>query len=135
MKLSRPTDFSLRILMHLAREKERVTNRELSRKLSIPAAYLVKLVREMSRHGYLRTIKGKRGGVQPLKNPKEITILEIVELTEGPINLSDCFVDPKYCELDPNCGLKNKIGHIQGEIKKLLNHTSVADLIARKGAR
>ncbi len=129
MKLNRSTDFSLRILLHLAKEGEKVTNNELSRKLKIPPAYLVKLVRVLSQNNYLRTSKGKGGGVEILKNPKHISLLEIVELNEGPIVLSDCFIDKRYCTLDPSCILKGKIGRIQKEIKRLLAETSVADLL------
>lgn len=129
MRVSRTSDFCIRILCYLARNKCKTTNLFISRKLQVPYAYLVKLIRELSRKNYIKTSKGKGGGIEILKDPKQISLYEIIELNEGPIFLSDCFIDSKYCKLDKTCGLRKKIFKLQDVIKTVLMNTSIADIM------
>lgn len=128
MRLSRPTDFSLRILMLLAREGGKITNSELSKKLNIPPAQLVKLVRELAKRKYLRTLQGKGGGVVPLADPKRVNLLEIIELVEGPLVFSECLLDPQFCENDARCKLKKQIAKLQQENRRILKGATIADI-------
>lgn len=132
MKLSRSSDYSARILVQLAKAGEKATNASLAKELRIAPAYLVKLVRELARRRLVRTTKGKGGGVEILQDPKRITLLDVVELNEGPLVLSDCLFDSKYCELSAGCGLKVKIAIAQKELKRILGKTTIADLIGKR---
>ena len=132
MKLSRASDYSVRILVQLAKVRDKATNASLAKELRIAPAYLVKLVRELARRRLVRTIKGKGGGVEILQDPKKITLLDVVELNEGPLVLSDCLFDAKYCDQSASCGLKIKIAVVQRELKRILGKTTIADLIDKR---
>ena len=129
MRVSRTSDFCIRILCYLAKSKEKTTNKFIADHLQIPYAYLVKLIRELSKKHYIRTSKGKGRGIEILMDPSKISVCDIIELNEGPIILSDCFIDPKYCKLNKTCGLRKKIFNLQDDIKKILNETSIADIM------
>lgn len=129
MRVSRTSDFCIRILCYLAVNKDKTTNRFISKQLQIPYAYLVKLIRALSKNKYIKTSKGKGGGIEILKDPKEISVCEIIELNEGPIVMSDCFIDPKYCKLDKTCGLRKKIFKLQSDVVSVLKKTKIADIM------
>src|SRR3989304_1688161 len=119
MKLTRSTDFALRVLLSLARSDRKVTNAELSRALNLSPHHLYKIVQALSRQGYLRTLPGRGGGVVPGRPPEEVSLLEVIELMEGPISLTDCLVKLQDCCLSRSCLLKGKMETAQERLREV----------------
>ncbi|MBS4021021.1 MAG: Rrf2 family transcriptional regulator [Dethiobacter sp.] len=129
MKLARRSDYSLRTLIYLAENKGRITNHELAQVLGISSNHLYKIVQTLSRAGYLRTSAGREGGVELGKSAHEITLLEIIRLVEGPINLSDCFLNADECFLVSKCKLRKKIKEAQNILIGMFSETTIEDLL------
>jgi Rrf2 family protein len=58
---------------------------ELARRREIPVQFLEQLFAALRRGGILRSQRGVKGGYSFAKDPSQITILEIVELLDGPL--------------------------------------------------
>ncbi|MDP2743703.1 MAG: Rrf2 family transcriptional regulator [Dehalococcoidia bacterium] len=133
MKLTRSTDFALRVLLSLAGSDRKVTNGELSRTLNLSPHHLYKIVQVLSRQGYLRTLPGRGGGVVLGRPPEEVSLLEVIELMEGPISLTDCLVNLEGCCLSRNCLLKGKMEMAQERMRDVFRSTTIRDLVGEKG--
>ena len=130
MKIKRVTDYTVRLLMYLASKDVSATSMDLSEKLEIPFNHLSKIVQNLSRRGYLLTRKGKGGGLKLAKNPKNISLAEIVELTEGPMTLNDCLFDHKNCSFSKSCKFRKYLGGVQSTMRKLFSDKTIFDLVA-----
>ena len=135
MKLSRSTDFALRVLLLLASSSPqagKATNSELSRALKLSSPHLYKIVQALSRGGYLRTLPGRGGGVVLGRSPDEVNLLDVIELMEGPISLTDCLVNLQDCCLSRSCLLKGKMETAQERLREVFRSTTIRDLAGQK---
>jgi len=129
MKLTKSTDFAVRIVIYLAKSGESITMPVLSDRLMIPYHNLTKLVQALSRSGIILTKKGKNGGLQLARAADDISIKDIVEIIEGPTMLSECLKHEDLCRLSGICKLKDTFYELQNKIDNLMHDVKIKQLI------
>jgi Rrf2 family nitric oxide-sensitive transcriptional repressor len=129
MKITRASDYAIRLLTHLATREEEGTSGELGKELDIPFNHLAKLVQILARKGYLITRKGKGGGLKLAADPKKIDLAEVIEAIEGPIVLSDCLFHRKSCRFSKNCKFRKCLSGVRSKIYQLFSNTTIFDLV------
>lgn len=107
MRLTRAGEYAVRCILYLsASEEGAVANRkEIARAMEIPAQFLGKIAQGLARRGFIEIVQGARGGYRLLKKPREISLLDVVEATEGEIFLNDCVLRPGSCSMSPECSV------------------------------
>lgn len=131
MHLSRHTDYTLRVLLYLAvRPDERGTLADIARFFDISHDHLRKVVHELAKLGYVRTFRGKGGGIELARKATEINIGEILEKLEGGHPLIDC--KSLNCRLAPACTLNIALRKAQRSFFDELHKYSLADLIGNR---
>jgi Rrf2 family nitric oxide-sensitive transcriptional repressor len=136
MRLTRQTDYSLRVLIHLAVHGERLaTIEEISEAYGISRAHLMKVVHELGRTGFLETLRGRGGGLRLARPAAEIRVGEVVRAVEGSLALVDCLeADGGDCRIEPACALRAAfVEALEAFFTSLDGHT-LADLIDRRRA-
>jgi Rrf2 family protein len=84
MQLTRYSDYSLRVLIYLAANKQGMaTTQQIATAYGISLAHLTKVVKELASRGYVETIRGRSGGMRLAVPADEILIGEVVRSTEG----------------------------------------------------
>jgi Rrf2 family protein len=71
--------------------------------MQIPPSFLAKIISQLSIAGLLNTSRGARGGVSLAREPKEISVLDVVEAIDGPILLNECIGSNKPCVFEDDC--------------------------------
>ena len=128
MKITRATDFAIRLLAHLAAGEVETTCQKLSRELGIPYNHLAKLIQIMSRSGFVITKKGKGGGLRLAVDPKKINLAEVMEAVEGPVMINDCLLNKASCRFSGKCKARKCLGRVKSKINELLLKTSIYDI-------
>lgn len=131
MKLTKSTDYALRLIIHLAKTEQPETMPTLSKKLCISYNHLSKLVQKLTKAGYLKTYQGKFGGVGIVPE-KDISLKNIIDIIDGPTILTECHSPTSSCGLLGDCHLKDVMGQIQAKIDALFEDVKIRDLIATK---
>jgi Rrf2 family transcriptional regulator, cysteine metabolism repressor len=87
ISITSKSPYALRALTELARSGADVPVPigELARRRDIPVQFLEQLFAALRRAGILRSQRGVKGGYSFARPPREITVLEIVELLDGPL--------------------------------------------------
>ena len=87
ISITTKSPYALRALAELARSggSGPVPIGELARRRDVPVQFLEQLFATLRRAGVLRSQRGVKGGYSFARDPREITVLEIVELLEGPL--------------------------------------------------
>lgn len=111
MRLTSFTDYSLRTLVHLGMNRDRlVTIQEIAEIHSISKNHLMKVVHQLGVAGYLNTVRGRNGGLRLQREPSEINIGTVVRLTETDFYMAECFdSNSNSCPLSANCRLKHAL--------------------------
>lgn len=132
MQLSRFTDYSLRVLMRLAHQQDRLTTiREIATEQAISEAHLMKIVHHLAKCGYIVTVRGKGGGMQLARAPGAINLGAVVRDTEETLSLVECLKQPYdgQCRLYGGCRLMRVLSDAQAAFLRHLDGFTLADLV------
>ena len=131
MQITRQADYAVRAVLHLARagNTERSATSAIAKEQNIPPSFLAKIISQLSIAGLLHTSRGARGGVTLAREPKEITLLEVVEAIDGPIQLNECVANDGVCSFEENCPIRSVWCNAQDELVGRLRTTNFADLL------
>lgn len=130
MRITRYTDYSLRVLMYLALKGDELsTIREIAESYNISKNHLMKVVQELNSKGYLTAIRGKNGGLRLAGAPETINVGRLVRDTEQDFALVECFSDGENCVITPACQLKMVLGQALSAFFKVLDQYTLADLL------
>ena len=133
MKLTKFSDYSLRLLLYLAVHGDRVVSvREVSRAYRVSPHIIVKAVQILVERGYVVGVRGRQGGLRLNKDPGEINIGAVIRATEPSWDLVECFdLATNTCPIEPACGLKSVLTEAQRAFLGVLDDHTLADFLPR----
>ncbi len=105
LRINRQTDYAVRVVLALSKKikGKRVPTSEIGSEMLIPPVLLQRIVAKLANGNFIITQAGRDGGITLAREPKEITLLEVVEFFEGDLYLSDCVLKPGECPFDSRC--------------------------------
>ncbi len=107
MQITRQADYAIRAVLYLARlgPNQRAATSTVAQEQRIPPSFLAKIISQLSIAGLLHTSRGARGGVSLAREPKDISLLDVVEAIDGPILLNECVGESGTCTFEDKCPL------------------------------
>ena len=130
MRLATFTDYSLRVLIYLAAEPDRrATAAEIAGVFDVSLHHLAKVVHFLGQAGWVRTVRGKGGGLELAQDPAGIVIGQVVRLAEGPARPAECFSEPGRCALTRICRLRGVLADATEAFLAELDRHTLADLV------
>jgi Rrf2 family nitric oxide-sensitive transcriptional repressor len=133
MKLTQFTDYSLRVLMYLASNPDRLsTAKEISSAFNISYHHIVKVVHALSKHGYIGSRKGKGGGILLARPAQEINLGDLVCTLEPDLDIVECFGANNACSITSVCKLKHVFLDARKAFMAELGKHSLANVTSNK---
>jgi Rrf2 family nitric oxide-sensitive transcriptional repressor len=130
MKLTRFTDYSLRVLIYLGlKNNGRVTIKEISEAYNISRNHLMKVVSLLTRMGYVDARRGPGGGIALARSAQDIVIADVVRDMEDDLNLVECFCAEGSCIIKPVCELKSALNQALTAYLQTLQRYTLQDLL------
>ena len=129
MRLTRYTDYAMRVLLYLAARPDRLCSiSEIASAYGISQNHLMKVVSDLVGAGYLESVRGRSGGVRLARPPSEINIGAVVRHTEDGFDLVDC----GSCVIAPACGLTGALAQALTAFMKVLDGYTLENLTSRR---
>jgi Rrf2 family transcriptional regulator, cysteine metabolism repressor len=140
MQISTKSRYGLRAILELARQKsdKPLSTKEISIQQKITIPYLEQLFFKLKHKGFVRSVRGAQGGYFLAREASEITVGDIIECLDGPIEFTDC---KSFNDVNSTCiGPDNCLAYAFWEdLKQLINKrlfsTTLADLLANAQKR
>jgi len=131
MKISTKGRYGWRILLDLALygETPRLM-REIAASQGISEKYISRLIVPLNKAGFVRSIRGVKGGFVLAKSPADITLLAVVEAMEGAVAVVECVVDKAFCDKSGDCSACKMWTGLSQEIRQAMAKITLADLVA-----
>jgi len=131
MQLTMHTDYALRVLIYLTQQREDLaTISEISDFYKISRNHLVKVVHHLAGYGFIHTMRGKHGGMKLAREPRQISIGDVVRKMEPNFDIVECFENTSPdCVVTPVCKLKSVLQQAGEEFLGVLDCFSLADAI------
>jgi Rrf2 family protein len=103
----------------------------------IPKKFLEQILLDLRNAGLLYSKKGAGGGYGLVKDPGEISMVQVLRLTGGPVALLPCVSLNFYqkcdeCDNELTCGVRDVFVEVRNATVKILSETSIADVISRE---
>jgi Rrf2 family nitric oxide-sensitive transcriptional repressor len=132
MRLTTFSDYSLRVLMYLALQDDRLaTIQEIATAYDISESHLMKVVHQLARSGVVETVRGKGGGLRLALEPAQIRLGRVVRQAEGDGPIVECLSgEPARCRIAPVCRLPGVLVRAFNALYAELDRYTLADLMS-----
>ena len=134
MRLTRKTNYAVRILMYCAANSGRLSRiPEIASSYGVSELFLFKILQPLVENGLVETVRGRNGGVRLGKPAEDISLFDIVRVTEDSFAMAECFEnDAAECPLIDSCSLNAALREALNAFFAVLARYSIADLVKNR---
>lgn len=130
MRLSLFSDYSLRVLIFGAVKASPFPLHEVADAYNISRHHLVKVVNNLTKHGYLTTRRGRGGGIELAMRPEDVRIGRLMRITETSTPMVECFdAVSNTCPIHCHCGMRGALTQAVGAFYDALDCYTLVDMI------
>lgn len=130
MRLTRYTDYAMRVLLYLGRQPDRLCSiAEIARAYGISQNHLMKVINDLVNAGWLASTRGRGGGIRLARPAEQISLGAVIRHTEADFDLVGC----GSCIIAPACGLTLALDEAMEAFLAVLDRQTLADVLARRG--
>jgi Rrf2 family protein len=133
VEITRRTDYAIRMMTALAEAGEScpISVRTLAEAQGVPYAFSRTVQRDLVEAGLVATTRGVAGGLCLTRPAEDITLLQIVEATQGTPSIATCSADPKWCGRSGSCSAHTVWCEIDALVRDQLGKKTLAGLISK----
>jgi Rrf2 family iron-sulfur cluster assembly transcriptional regulator len=136
--LSNSCRYGIRAVIYLASQPDgdaKVGIKQISSDLGLPTPFLAKILQQLAKQKILSSSKGPHGGFALLKDPDNITLLDIVNTIDGSDTFTNCVMHTGTCEgvnADKKlCPLHEDYEKTRSELIKLFSNKTINELVKK----
>jgi len=109
---------------------------EIAEAEQIPRKFLELILVELKQHGLLKSRKGRGGGYSLARAPREISLADVLRITDGPLAPVPCLSKTGYercaeCRDEASCAVRLGFKEPYGQYVRHLETTTVADVVSQ----
>ena len=124
--MSTRTDIALRAVRRLA-ETRRESGAELAAELEVTPSYLARILSPLVRAGWISSKQGPSGGYVIACDPCALSVLEVIEAVEGPVDSGHCVLRDMTCSSASPCSMHDAWARARDALTRELRATAVAE--------
>jgi len=131
MKLTTKSRCGTRILMDLAYNYGLgpVSVGDISKRQGISVKFVEQVIRPLKKAGFIRSVRGPKGGYCLAKKPEEVNIGQIIRLLETYSDLAGCITKPENCARSDDCRVRLIWSKATKALYSYLDSITLSDLI------
>ena len=132
LTLGKRADYTVRAVLDLARHHGhgRRKTADIAEEMQVPVTYLPQLLAELVREGIVRSMAGRHGGYELVRDPAEVSLLEVIEVADGPLGSSECVLRGGPCRWEEACAIHAPWVRAQEAFRDSLHATTFAEVAA-----
>ncbi len=106
MQITRETDYAIRSVLYLSQNRHGIKMvDEIAKEKEIPKPFLSKILQKLSRAGIVKSYRGIKGGFGLAREPKKISLLDVIVAIEGSVAMNICAIDRRSCKFSDACAV------------------------------
>ena len=135
MDITRRTDYAIRLVAALIDKGDHpLSVREAAELQSIPYTFARSIQHDLALNGFIRSVRGARGGMILAKDSETLTLLELIEAVQGSINVAICTTSSGWCERECSCEFHNVWEGANDLMRDYLSSVTIKELLRGKFA-
>ena len=130
MRLTKQTNYAIRILMYCAANKSSLSQiPEIASAYGVSEMFLFKILKSLTKAGLVESIRGRNGGIRLAREPDQIRLSEVITVTEDNFEMAECFKEAGTdCPLVNSCELNAALREALGAFFSVLDKYTIEDL-------
>lgn len=132
LALTKKTDYALMAINYMSYRKDPfvANTRNIAETYNIPRELLAKILQKLAKEGFIESQSGPKGGYTLKKEPKNITLGEVIRAIEGPIQIVRCIEGTTTCSQTEQCMIQSPLRKIESQIVSYLNAITIDTIIS-----
>lgn len=131
LRVSKLTDYATVVMTCLAESADEVLSAQLlAERARLEAPTVSKVLKQLAGAGLVDSWRGANGGYRLAREPRAISVADIVTAMEGPIGMTECYAHAGQCDLESHCGVRANWQKVSDVIREALESVSLADMLA-----
>jgi len=137
MKLSTRTRYGMRAIIELAQYegKRPLQLKVIADRQDISVKYLEQLMSMLRAAGFVRSVRGSKGGYVLARPVDQVRMSEVFRCLEGPVTTTECTADGDYCGRSTDCIARDVWIEVEAAINNVLDSITLADLVKKAKAQ
>jgi Rrf2 family transcriptional regulator, iron-sulfur cluster assembly transcription factor len=134
LELTRRGSYAIRAVLALARNGDEAVlpASRIAREMQIPVRFLPQVLGDLARAGIVEARLGRSGGYRLARPPSEVSLLDVIDATEGDARRRTCILTGRSCgDADPACDVHDVFFAAQSALLERLARTTLADVADR----
>jgi len=129
--LTKKTEYGLQLMVALAKNYEQGPQslKEIAKKKKLPYRFLSQVAGRLKKAKLIKSKEGIGGGYFLARMPKKITVAEILEGLEGPIEMVKCLQNGASCPWAGMCSQKQMFAQMKGVMENIIEAHTLGDLV------
>jgi Rrf2 family protein len=130
IKVPKKIDYIIKVLEELKKEDNKMplSLKEIAKRNNISERYLKQIMPYLEERKIVKSIKGRNGGYFLNKNLKEVSLFDIFDALNAPLDVAPCD-KKKNCVIFKNCYMRGIWKNLNFEIKKFLKSKKIGEII------
>jgi Rrf2 family protein len=128
--IKKNTDYAIRALCYMAeRDMGVVSAAALAEELGISWSLTRRILQELTRGGYIRSYRGKRGGFTLEIPARDIQVFDLVNRFQGALRFNNCVTGGRPCSNKRTCALRRRVAHLEKQVVSELKSLTIESLL------
>lgn len=133
-KLSKKSEYALMAARYMAIKNHgiAVTAKEIAENHKLSYELVAKVLQSLAKNQIAVSYKGVKGGYSLLKNPIEISLIDLIKAVEQDYQITECLKNDNIknsCSYEDSCKIKDPLAEVQKKIDKIFYETKLSDII------
>jgi Rrf2 family protein len=130
LKLTKKADYGLIAMRHLAQHLDvgACSAKDLADLYDLPQEALAKILQGLTKAGLLVSQHGTNGGYVLARDPRTITVFEVIQAIEGPLFITSCSTTEHDCDQSSRCTVREPLRKVSRSIEEVLSQLTIWDL-------
>src|SRR5512134_1344579 len=133
LRISKKADYALMAMKHLALKTDQgsaSSAREIAEQYDIPIELMAKVLQRLVRSGLLASHHGTHGGYQLGRAADAISVADVIQAIDGPLQVTACSTDDEQCDQFAKCNVRDPLWRIKERILEALRSCTIAEIAA-----
>ena len=140
LALTKKTGYALMAMTHLAGLPEGglASARRIARQVGAPTALMMNVLKSIAAAGYVDSVRGAQGGYRLARALDGISLKELVDVIEGPLQVAECVTDQagqSVCDMMDRCPIYDPVHRLQRKLRDFLKTVTLAEIVNAPAAQ
>ncbi len=130
LKLTKKADYGLMAMKHLAEHSDQgaCSAKDVADVYGIPPEALAKILQKLVKAGLLHSQHGANGGYALARDPRTITVFEVIRAIDGPLFITSCITVRGECDQTERCTIREPLRRVNQSIEEVLRSISISGM-------